>query len=186
MEIKRIKDSKKDSKIMKRSSLIFFFSIIIVLIAYLYRDNLANFKSLGLIGVFIINLVGSATLFLPTPAIVSVIAGGAIYPPILVALASSVGASMGDMTGYFIGLSGDGILIKKHKKYILVNIIKNMFTKYGAISILLFAFIPNPLFDFIGIISGIFLYPMRRFFILMFIGRFFRNIILAYLGSVFR
>jgi len=57
--------------------------------------------------------------------------------------------------------------------------------KHGSLLIVLFAFVPNPFFDAIGIVAGLALYPLRRFLMLVFIGRLARDLIVAYVGSTF-
>lgn len=167
----------------KTGFLIFLGSILLIVLAFLFRENLAQFRSFGLLGIFLINFFGSATILIPAPAIASVVAGGAVYPPVLVAVASSLGAALGDMVGFFLGHSGRKIFIKNnHRFYILLS---DLFHKFGGIAIFGFAFLPNPFFDIVGISAGVFSYPAFRFFVLLFAGRLLRNLLLASLGSLF-
>ena len=161
----------------------FFASLLLILIAFSFQDKLSHFKSLGLLGIFLINFLGSATIFVPTPAIASVFAGGLVYPPILVAIISALGASFGDMIGFLLGHVGRKIFIKNHHSWYIFT--QDMFKKFGGIIIFIFALIPNPLFDGIGIAAGALSFSPTHFFLLMFLGRLLRNILLAYLGSVF-
>ncbi len=149
--------------------------------AFVFREKLIELKSLGLLGIFLINFFGNATVFFPAPAIVSVVAGGAIYPPLLVALSSGLGAALGDMIGFMFGASGKMLFIKQNFKW--YEGLKGGFQKAGDVIIFVFAFIPNPFFDIIGVVAGVFRYSPRRFFVLLFAGRFIRGIILAYIGS---
>lgn len=167
---------------MNRSAIIILItSLLFIVLAFLFRENLSQFKSLGLLGIFLINLIGSATLFFPAPAIASVVAGGAIYPPVLVALVAAFGAAVGDMSGFLVGLSGKHLFIKNHHTW--YKILKDLFHKSGFLVIFLFALIPNPFFDFVGISAGLFHFPPARFFLFMFLGRLARNIMLAFVGS---
>lgn len=169
---------------MNRSAIIILIvSLLFIVLAFLFRENLSQFKSLGLLGIFLINLVGSATLFFPAPAIASVVAGGAIYPPLLVALVSAFGASLGDMVGFLLGHSGRKIFIKNHHRFYML--LRDLFHKFGGIAIFGFAFVPNPFFDFVGISAGLFHFPPTRFFLFMFLGRLLRNILLALFGTLF-
>lgn len=169
---------------MKKSYIFTFtLSIILIFIAFQFQERLSEFKAFGLLGIFLINLVSSATLFLPAPGIVSVVAGGVIYSPIAVAFVSGVGSSLGEMIGFLLGVSGKNIFIKNHHKWYLI--LKDLFKRFGDIVVFIFAFVPNPLFDVIGILAGAFAVPWYRFFLFLFIGRFLRNILLAYAGSAF-
>lgn len=171
----------QDNPIQPHHLIILLASIALIVLAFIFREKLAEFKNLGLLGIFLINFFGNATVLLPAPAIATVVAGGALYPPLFVAIVSALGASLGDMVGFFLGLSGKNLFIKNHhKRYMML---KNLFHKAGDIIVLLFAFIPNPFFDVIGLAAGIFHFSPIRFFILMLLGRFVRGLLLAYLGS---
>ena len=88
------------------AGLIFALSILLSIAFYVFGDFFKDSTSLGLIGLFIINLVSSASLFLPAQAFLTVSAGGNLSPPLLVALIASFGASLGDMVSYLFGSSG--------------------------------------------------------------------------------
>ncbi len=167
---------------MNRSYLItFIISGFGIFLAFFFTDKLSQFKSLGLFGIFLINFFGSATIFLPAPAIVSVFAGGVVYGTIAVAIVAAIGASLGDMLGFLLGSSGKQMFLKKENVWYRMG--REQFSRFGGLFVLLFAFIPNPLFDGIGIIAGALGYSPYRFFIFLFVGRFFRDLILAYFGS---
>lgn len=161
----------------------FIFAILTISLSVYFQNQLAQFKSLGLIGIFLINFLGNATILLPGPAIASVVAGGVVYPAISVAIASSLGATLGDMIGYALGYSGKRLFIKNH--HILFVVMRDIFQKYGTIAIFAFALIPNPFFDIIGLLGGLAHYSPVKFFILLLLGRTIRNILLASLGSLF-
>lgn len=169
---------------MNRSAIIILIaSLLFIVLAFLFRENLSQFKSLGLLGIFLINFVGSATLFFPIPAIASVVAGGVIYPPFLVGVVSAFGAAGGDLVGFLLGHSSKEIFIKNH--HVWYKILRDLFHKFGILIILVFAFVPNPLFDIVGISAGLFKFSLIRFFVLVFLGRLLRNLLLALLGSFF-
>lgn len=168
---------------MTKHPLIFGTSVLLILIAFLFRERLADLESLGVLGIMLINFLASATIFLPAPAIATVVAGGALYSPLTVGLSSSLGSSAGEIVGFLLGHSGKNIFYKDHHTTYLI--LKDLFHSIGGILILIIAFIPNPFFDLVGIFAGIFHYPLLRFFILIFVGRLIRNFLLASLGSAF-
>lgn len=176
--------AKKPSNHLKLDSLIvLIISIAIIGLSYYFRAELAKFASLGLVGIFIVNIIGSATLFVPAPGIATVVAGGFLFNPILVATVAAVGSALGDMVGYALGKSGKEILLKNH--HFWYKIFKETFHKFGAIFVIFFSFVPNPLFDFVGVFAGIFHYSIYKFLAYVLIGRFLRNLLLAYLGASF-
>lgn len=160
----------------------FAFSILVIVFTFVFQDKLAQFRTLGLLGIFFINLFSSVTIFLPAPGIATVVAGGALYNPILVGIVAGVGAAIGDMVSFILGRSGNEILLKK-KEGSKFNVSREFFNKYAVIIIFIFAFIPNPFFDAIGIIAGAFTYPPKKFFLIMLSSRILRNLILAGIGA---
>lgn len=172
-------------KLSSRNKYILFFLLTLLLVgfAFYFQNELAKFGNLGLIGIFLINLVGSITLFLPAPGIATVFAGGIIYNPLLVALLAALGSAIGDMVAYYLGRTGKEVLIKRDSFWF--GIFRETFNSFGWFFIIVLALIPNPVFDAVGIIAGIFSYSPRKFFVYVFIGRLLRNILLALVGSLF-
>lgn len=154
------------------TTLLFFLPIFIEL-------KYQEFRGLGLVGVFLLNLFGSATIFLPAPAFVSVGISATQSPPLFVALIAATGSTIGESATFIFGFSTTHFFdFKKHTT--LFKIASFILNKWGGVFILLFSFIPNPIFDGLGILAGITNYPIKRFLLLTFVGRFLRNILIAY------
>lgn len=163
--------------------IIFLLSAGVIFLSFYFRAELAELGRWGLLGIFLINVLGSATLFIPAPAIATVVAGGIVFNPLLVAIVAALGSAIGDMIGFALGRSGKEFLFKKGSfKY---NFTKDIFHKFGPGLIIFFALIPNPVFDAIGVFAGLFTYSPKKFFIYTLIGRFLRNLLLAFIGSSF-
>ena len=158
-------------------------SLLLVFAYFYYRDELEHLGSFGIFGIFLISALGSATLFVPGPTIATVIAGGIVYNPFLVAVVSAFGSALGDMLGYVLGHSGKHVFIGKHPNWYFI--LKEAFHKSAFLAIIFMSIIPNPFFDAVGLVAGIFAYSPLKFFIYVCIGRFFRNLLLAYLGASF-
>ncbi len=165
------------------AAVIFFLSIVLSIAFFVFKDFFKEATSFGLIGLFLINLVSSASLFVSAPAFLTVIAGGNLYPPILVALIASIGAAFGDMISFLFGSSGRKLTKEKLERNPKILFLEKHFKKYGALIIFLMALIPNPFFDAIGIFAGVFNYSPLRFFVIILIGRFLRYLLLAQFGS---
>ena len=100
----------------------------------------------------------------------------------LVAIASSAGSTLGESVGFIFGHSSRKITHPRDHTF-MNSLYKIIHHKHGSLLIILFAFIPNPFFDAIGILAGLALYPLRKFLALVFIGRLARDLIVAYIGS---
>ena len=169
-----------------------YFSIFVLILSFVLsigvfvlRDNFKEATNLGLLGIFLINLASTSTFFVSGPAFLTVIAGGSIYPPLLVALVASLGAAAGDMVSYFLGYSGRSLTEHKLKKKLWFVVLEDLFKAYGTIIVFVFAIIPNPVFDAIGLVAGVFGFKPLKFFALMLFGRFARFVILALIGARF-
>lgn len=179
MEVEGIKKY-AENKMKKVYILVFIVSITVSILSFFYREQFIQFKTLGLVGIFLINFFDSATAFLG--AIASVVAGGSLYPPLSVAIASALGSALGDMVSFVIGNSGRKIFLPKTERKIYKRL-ENGFRQWGTVIIFVFALIPNPFFDVVGILAGASFYAPWRFFTILFLGRLVRDFVLAHLGA---
>jgi membrane protein YqaA with SNARE-associated domain len=162
---------------------IFASSIVLSASFFVYKDFFKEASSLGLFGLFIINFVSSAGFFVSGPAFLTIIAGGNLYPPVLVAIIGAVGACLGDMLGFAFGYSGRRLAKKKLDRHKTIRFLEKHFHRHGALIIFILALIPNPFFDAVGILAGVLNYPPLKFFIIMLIGRFLRYWFFARFGA---
>lgn len=158
-----------------------FLSIAISVLIFMFRDALAQLSSYGYFGIFLINLLGSATIVIPAPSLIATFVGGSIYNPLLVGIVSGIGASIGETTGYLAGYGGS-VAITDHKHF---KKIEKWMNKNGFITLLLLSLIPNPIFDLSGIFAGATGYSFKKYFTAVVIGKTLRFIGISYLGSGF-
>jgi membrane protein YqaA with SNARE-associated domain len=159
-------------------------SIVLPIFIFVFQDFFKSTQSLGLFGIFLTNLITGMSL-IPAPGFLSVIAGGSVYPIVLVALVSALGATIGDFVFFIIGFSGRNLTVKKLQKKILFQVLEQYFKKYGGWVLFFASLVPNPIFDSFGLIFGIFGFSITRFIIIITIGRFLRFLILARIGAQF-
>ncbi|VVC01506.1 SNARE associated Golgi protein [uncultured archaeon] len=135
-------------------------------------------RHVGLLGVFIISLVSSATIFLPLPGFAVVFAMGAYLNPLLVGIAAGLGSGLGEISGFLLGYAGHSA-VERTKIY---RSHKGQVEKYGPPAVFVLAFVPNPVFDLAGIASGALKMPWWQFLIATIAGKSLRYILVAYLG----
>lgn len=143
-----------------------------------FADQIERFKELGYVGLFLINLFGSATIILPAPAFVTVFALGSVYNPWLVGLVSGPAAALGELTGYLAGYGGATPLMDKP----IYRRFDRWMDRYGPFAVGFLAFIPNPLFDVAGLMAGASRMPVWQFVFAAAIGKTIRFILLAWAG----
>ena len=80
----------------------------ITALVIVFRGELARFATYGYVGVFIVSLIGNATIILPVPSLLSVFAAGQRLNPWIVGLVAGVAEPFGELTGYLAGYAGHG------------------------------------------------------------------------------
>jgi len=133
--------------------------ITLTIFLILNRDRVQELEALGYPGIFLISLFSNATLILPVPGVLFTSAMGAVFNPYWVALAAGCGAALGELTGYVAGFSGQGIIENKQWYAKVTEWMK----KFGGLTVLLLAFIPNPIFDIAGMVAGALRMPLWKF-----------------------
>jgi membrane protein YqaA with SNARE-associated domain len=133
----------------------------------------------GYLGIFLVSLVGSASI-VPIPFQIVIFSFGAVLNPLAVGIIAAVGSSIGTLTGYFLGLGGKEILEDKYSKQL--NEVKKKLKKYGIFLWLIIIYatpIPNVPF---ALLSGVVRYDFKKFFLAVLIGYLILNLSLAFAG----
>ncbi len=162
--------------ILRWLAIIFVIGLTIIL--FLNRESIQYLERFGYVGIFLASLLTNASLILPVPGVLITSAMGAVFNPVLVALAAGGGATIGEISGYLAGFSGQRIIEKTkwHDK------LEGWMQKYGDLTIVVLAFIPNPAFDIVGMMAGAMRIPLYRFLIFCFIGKVLKMLVFAYGG----
>lgn len=150
----------------------------ITLYIYSIRERVEEFKQLGYGGIFLIALLANATVLLPAPGVAVIYAMGAIFNPLGVGFAAGAGGTIGELSGYLAGFSGQAVV----ERMDVYNRIKPWVDKYGGWSILVLSAIPNPFFDVAGIAAGIAKMPITTFILFTGIGQFIKMTLFALAG----
>jgi uncharacterized membrane protein YdjX (TVP38/TMEM64 family) len=143
------------------------------------RDRFKNLGSIGYPGIFLLSIIANATVIIPVPGVVLTSAWATVFNPFWVAIAAGSGAALGEMSGYLAGFSGQAVVenIRYYER------MKEWMAKYGSITILVLAFIPNPAFDLAGMTAGVLKMPIYKFLFFTWIGKILKMMVFAYAGS---
>lgn len=134
----------------------------------------------GYPGVFLINLIGSATIFFPVPAFALTFALGAVLNPWILGIVASLGSAIGEFTGYYLGYGSQEVLKKRYGKW-LKRMRKFSEKRSMFLAIIVIAATPIPT-DLGGILAGMAKYDARRFFVAMLIGKMINYTLIAWAG----
>jgi len=150
----------------------------VLALAWMARQWLPLFRLLGYPGIFLIGFFSSASIALPVPGLASVCAGGSILGlhPLLVGLVTGLGEALGELTGYFAGLGGRG-LVEGQGWYRRVSA---WVRRRGDLALFLLSAVPNPLFDLAGIAAGGLRFPWPRFLVAVWLGKTVKGVWVAY------
>jgi len=152
----------------------------------------------GYFGVFAASFLGSAPLFLYTPALLVVFFAGSILDPLAVGIIAGFGAAIGELIGYGVGYGVNyGINIfgykpfEKGRKEKVKKTSKwekwgkrgeKWFNKHGGF-LLTFVFALTPLpDDVIGLIAGYVKYDIKKYFVACLLGKVLLCLFISYAG----
>jgi membrane protein DedA with SNARE-associated domain len=153
--------------------------IALSLFLFSLRDEVQRFAVYGYPGIFFISLLANATVLLPAPGVAVVFAMGSVFSPPLVALSAAAGATVGELSAYAVGFSGQAI-VGSTATY--ARILPWMH-RYGGLTTFALAAIPNPFFDLAGMAAGALRMPLLHFLFWCMLGKSVKMLIFAYTGA---
>ena len=155
------------------------FVIGITVLIYAYRDRAAELGRFGYPGIFLLSILANATIVLPAPGLAIVFSFGGVFSPIGVGLAAGAGATLGELSGYLAGFSGQAV-VENQKLY---DRLEGWMRQFGPLTIAVLAFLPLPIFDLAGVAAGALKMPVYQFLLWCFIGKLPKMLLIAYLGA---
>lgn len=154
-------------------------AVIVSGVIFLNRDKFANLENYGYLGIFLISVLGNATIVLPVPVILTAFIGGGIFNPLVVGVIASLGATIGELTGYLAGAGGKEIVAQKEA---LAKMQKWM-GRYGLWVLFVLAVIPNPAFDLAGIVAGASGIKIQKYLVVVWLGKLVKFVAISLLGG---
>jgi membrane protein YqaA with SNARE-associated domain len=148
---------------------------------FVFRSQVKALENYGYLGIFLISIAANATIIIPLPGVAFTTAMGAIFNPLGVAVAAGLGAAIGELSGYLAGFSGQGVVERASLYNRLMEWMKEH-QNLAYLMIAVLAFIPNPLFDLAGMVSGALKLPLWKFLVACVIGKILKMTIFAFAG----
>jgi len=161
-------------RIIPLLTLLLVIAITVVLLYYWRKPEIvAELKSYGYLGAFLISLIGNGTVLLPG-IVLPILSGlgvvlyqtGGLVSPVIVGLVGGAGAAIGEIVGYMAGYGGRGIVENNKLYQRLVGWVR----RWGAIAIFIFALVPL-FFDLVGLAAGALRFPLWKFILICWLGR---------------
>ncbi|PZC49063.1 MAG: putative membrane protein YdjX, TVP38/TMEM64 family, SNARE-associated domain [Chloroflexi bacterium] len=142
-------------------------TVALVLITIAVLPFLVSFGPWGYLAGFVITLMGSATVVIPAPGFASVVLMATELNPIIMGVASGVGGTIGELSAYWLGAQGQGML-EGHRLY---DVTKRHMERHGGWTLFAVGLIPFIPVDIGGIIAGTTRYPVWRFLLYLGLGK---------------
>ncbi len=180
-QINWVNSSMPNSSKTTQRFLLFLSVVGISLMTYIMRDQASHLVNYGYPGIFALSILANATVVLPAPGLLAVFAFSSVLSPFWVAITAGIGATIGELSGYVAGYSGQGVA-ENHPRYMqLVRWMQR--NRSTALSIIFaLAVIPSPLFDVAGVISGMLKIPVWQFIVAALPGKIIKMLLVAYSG----
>lgn len=154
-------------------------SLLISCIVIANRQRLQDAAIYGYPGVFVVSLLGNATIFFPAPSLALVFAMGGVLNPLWVGIAAGAGEALGELTGFMAGYGGQVVV----ERYDIYHRFRRYMERYGLIAIFILSAIPNPFFDLAGLAAGTLRFPVWQFLLACWAGKTIKTVVVAYLGA---
>lgn len=161
--------------------------------AIVMREEIDRFKQFGYLGVFLISMLGSATVFAGIPSVPFVFAMAGVLPWYYVALLAGIGEAIGEFVIYTAGRTGHAFFLKdrfieaqnnKDARGIYPRLQRWVHAK-GALALFLSSAVLNPFFSLIGATAGATRFPAWKFFGAVWAGKTVKWMVIAVLGWAF-
>ncbi|MFH1086468.1 MAG: VTT domain-containing protein [Chloroflexota bacterium] len=155
-------------------------AVLITALIIVFREQVVALRRYGYLGVFLIAMLGNATVVVPVPGLAAVFAGGGVLNPLLVALVAGLGMPLGELSGYLAGYGGSAVVADRAR----YERLRGWMERRGLLTLIVLAAVPNPVFDLAGITAGMMRYPVTKFLLACWIGSTIKALAVAFLGSV--
>lgn len=139
----------------------------------IFRDEIQNVSAAGYLGLLGACFLTNATVFLPASGIAFTVSASTILNPFFCCCIGGLGTALGELVSFFCGRAGKQIVENR----LIFNRIKKYVIKHGFITVLLFAFLPFPVFDFVGVTAGASQMSICKYFGACVIGKIFKMIL---------
>lgn len=164
---------------MARILALIFVIVVSIYIVTIPEKQANQLEGYGYPGIFLLSILSNATVLVPAPGLIIVFSMGARFNPLWVGIAAGLGATIGELSGYLAGFSGQAIIENRKLYERMVQWMK----RNGPLTVVSLAFIPNPIFDLTGIAAGALKMPVMQFLFWAMIGKIIKMLLTAYAGA---
>lgn len=129
------------------------FAILLASPYIFFREEIKDLAALGYIGLFLSCLISNLSIMLPSSSTIIVVVAASTLNPWLCVLVGGLGTAFGEQASYLCGFVGSSGFNQNNNNGKSKKVL-NWFYSRPIITVFLFALVPLPVFDIIGIIAG--------------------------------
>ena len=142
------------------------FSVLIAVLLVRFGESVERLGDWGYAGAFLIMLINNATIILPAVGHALLVAAAQSLDPVLLGVIGGLGGTLGELTGYVLGMTGRRVVSGESLDRRLRRIPRKLFGP----ALFVFAATPLP-FDVAGILAGTMRFPVWRFLLWAGLGK---------------
>jgi uncharacterized membrane protein YdjX (TVP38/TMEM64 family) len=138
----------------------------------------------GYLGVFLISILGGATIIIPVPMLAVQFALGGVLNPVFVGVAAGLGETAGALTIYITGHGGGTVLANSRHGRVQAayeRLISWMERK-GSLTLFILSAVVNPFFYPAALTAGALRFGIQRYFLICWAGKTFKGFTVAFAG----
>ena len=158
-------------------------TLVMAVAVVLFWENVQKLEGYGYLGVFLISILGGATIIVPVPMLAVVFALGGVLTPYWVGLAAGLGETIGALVIYITGHGAGTALFGSNGKlqgaYLRVM---RLMEQRGSLTLFLLSAILNPFFYPAALAAGATRFGIRKYFFICFAGKTIKGFTVAYAG----
>jgi len=139
----------------------------------------------GYLGVFLISILGGATIIVPVPMLAVVFAlGGVLKYPVLIGIAAGLGETIGALTIYMTGYGGGAALVSSEHGKVQATYARlmNLMERRSSLTLFILSAVLNPFFYPAGLAAGALRFGIKRYFIICWGGKTIKGLTVAFAG----
>ena len=159
-------------------------STLLMAVAVVYFwEFVQQLEGYGYLGVFLISILGGATIIVPVPMLAVVFALGGVLLPYWVGIAAGLGETIGALIIYITGhgagtalYSSNGRLQKAYLR------LMGFMERKGSLTLFVLSAVLNPFFYPAALAAGALRFGIRKYFFICFAGKTIKGLTVAYAG----
>ena len=154
--------------------------ILFSILMWIESNYIKEHQLTTLISVFLYCFFSNATVLLPSSSLLMIIQSAMLITPLGVSVVAALGCTAGEIMSFSIGFLSSSHIEKNERFKKMFKRIEPHFKKSPFLLVFLFSLVPLPLFDIIGLLSGLYKLNIYKYSFFCFIGKLIKCLFFAF------